>query len=106
MERLRLVRRFGETIKSCLSDRCYAMSCLVGRCYGQQFFQNLRVWTNERMAVTLFGAVVASIILHGAFGGDVKSCLGDRCYAVSCLVVRCYARQIFQNLRVWTDEPW
>ena len=42
--------------------------------------------------------------MHGAFGGDVKSCLADRCYAVSCLVGRCYARQIFQSLRVGIDE--
>ncbi|KAE8773125.1 Arginyl-tRNA synthetase [Hordeum vulgare] len=86
MERLRLARRFGGTIKSCMANRCYAESCLVCRCYARQFFQNLRVWTNDRRAVALFGAVVASIILHGAFGGDVKSCLADRCYAVSCLV--------------------
>ncbi|KAE8775845.1 Arginyl-tRNA synthetase [Hordeum vulgare] len=91
MERLRLARRFGETIKSCLADRCYAESCLVDRCYARQFFQNLRFWPNERRAVALFGAMVASIILHRAFDGDVKSCLADRCYAVSCLVGRCYA---------------
>ncbi|KAE8821278.1 Serine/threonine-protein kinase HT1 [Hordeum vulgare] len=106
MERLSLARRFGGTIKSCLADTCYAESCLVGRCYARQFFQNLRVWTNERRAVALFGVVAASIILHGASGGDAKSCLADRCYAVSCLVDRCYARHIFQNLRVWTNEPW
>ncbi|KAE8805485.1 Serine/threonine-protein kinase HT1 [Hordeum vulgare] len=100
MERLRLARRFGGTIKSCLADRCYTESCLVGRCYARHFFQNLRVWTNERREVALFGGVAASIILHGAFGGDVKSCLADRCYAVSCLVGGCYIRQIFQNLRV------
>ncbi|KAE8771587.1 Serine/threonine-protein kinase HT1 [Hordeum vulgare] len=85
MERLRLARRFGGTVKSCLADRCYAESCLVGRCYARQFFQNLRVWANERRAVALFGVVVASIILHGAFDGDVKSILAGRCYAVSCL---------------------
>ncbi|KAE8769263.1 Arginyl-tRNA synthetase [Hordeum vulgare] len=95
MERLRLARRFGVTFKSCLSNMCYAESCLVGRCYAQQFFQNLRVRTNERRAVALFGAMVVSLILHRAFGGDVKSCLAERCYAVSCLVGRCYARQIF-----------
>ncbi|KAE8785052.1 Serine/threonine-protein kinase HT1 [Hordeum vulgare] len=106
MERLRLARRFVGTVKSCLADRCYAESCLVGRCYARQFFQNLRVWTNEPRAVALFGAVVASIILHGAFSEDVKSCVADRYYAMSCLVGRCYARQIFQNLRVWTDKPW
>ena len=44
--------------------------------------------------------------MHRAFGGDVKSCLADWIYVVSCLVGRCYARQIFHNLRVWTDEPW
>ncbi|KAE8785054.1 Serine/threonine-protein kinase HT1 [Hordeum vulgare] len=106
MERLRLARRFGGTVKSCVADRCYTESCLVGRCYARQFFHKLRVWTNERKAVALFGSVVASIILHRAFGGDVKSCLADRYYAVSCLVGRCYARQIFRNLRVWTDELW
>jgi hypothetical protein len=46
----------------------------------------------------------SGFVLHGAFCGDVKSCLADRCYDVSYLVGRCYARQIFQNLRVWTDE--
>ncbi|KAE8799357.1 Serine/threonine-protein kinase HT1 [Hordeum vulgare] len=38
------------------------------------------------------------------FGGAVKSCLADRCYAESCLVGRCYARRFFKNLRFWTDE--
>ncbi|KAE8794818.1 hypothetical protein D1007_30371 [Hordeum vulgare] len=78
MEWLRLAQRFGGTIKSSLADRCYVESCLVGRCYARQFFQNLRVWTNERRAVALFGVVAASIILHRAFGGYVKSCLADR----------------------------
>ena len=32
-----------------------------------------------------------------AGGGDVKSCLADRCYAESCLFRRCYARQIFHG---------
>ncbi|KAE8780056.1 beta-sesquiphellandrene synthase-like [Hordeum vulgare] len=80
-----LARRFGGTIKSCLTDRCYAESCLVGRCYARQFFENLRISMNERRAVALFSAMAASIILHGAFGGDVKSCLADRCYAVLCV---------------------
>ncbi|KAE8797458.1 Serine/threonine-protein kinase HT1 [Hordeum vulgare] len=60
MEWLRLARRFGGAVKSCLADRCYAESCLLGRCYAQQFFRNLRVWTDEHRAVALFGAVVAS----------------------------------------------
>ena len=54
--------------------------------------------------MALFGAVVTLIILHGAFSGDVKSCLADRCYALSCLVGRCYARQILLSLRVWMNE--
>ena len=47
-------------VKSCLADRCYAESCLVGRCYARHIFQSLRVWTDERRAVALLGAVVAS----------------------------------------------
>ncbi|KAE8766526.1 Serine/threonine-protein kinase HT1 [Hordeum vulgare] len=38
------------------------------------------------------------------FDGAVKSCPADRCYAESCLVGSCYARQIFRSLRIWTDE--
>jgi hypothetical protein len=30
-------------------------------------------------------------------GGDVKSCLVDRCYAKSYLFVRCYTRLIFHD---------
>ena len=37
---------------------------------------------------------VERLHLARSFGGDVKSCLADRCYA----------RQIFQNLRAWMDE--
>ena len=42
---------------------------------------------------------VERLRLERSFGGDVKSCLTDRCYALSCLVSRCYARQIFQGLQ-------
>ena len=35
---------------------------------------------------------------------DVKSYLVDRCYVESCLVGRCYARQIFQSVRLGMDE--
>uniref|UniRef100_R7WC47 Putative disease resistance RPP13-like protein 3 n=1 Tax=Aegilops tauschii TaxID=37682 RepID=R7WC47_AEGTA len=31
VERLRLARSFSEDVKSCLTDRCYTVSCLVGR---------------------------------------------------------------------------
>ena len=60
MERLRLARSFGEAVKSCPADRCYAESCLVGRCYARLIFQSLRVWTDERRTVAPLGAVVAS----------------------------------------------
>ena len=43
VERLRLARSFGGDVKSCLTDRCYALSCLVGRCYARQIFQGLQV---------------------------------------------------------------
>ena len=42
VERLRLARSFGGDVKSCLTDRCYALSCLVGRCYARQIFQRLQ----------------------------------------------------------------
>ena len=42
VERLRLARSFGGDVKSCLADRCYALSCLVGRCYARQIFQRLQ----------------------------------------------------------------
>ena len=42
MERLHLAGSFGEDVKSCLTDRCYALSCLVGRCYTRQIFQRLQ----------------------------------------------------------------
>ena len=42
---------------------------------------------------------VEQLRLARSFGGDVKSCLTDRCYAWSCLVGRCYALQIFQGLQ-------
>ena len=43
VERLRLSRSFGGDVKSCLTDKCYALSCLVGRCYARQIFQGLQV---------------------------------------------------------------
>uniref|UniRef100_M8AZQ4 Uncharacterized protein n=1 Tax=Aegilops tauschii TaxID=37682 RepID=M8AZQ4_AEGTA len=43
VERLHLARSFGGDVKSCLTDRCYALSCLVGRCYARQVFQRLQV---------------------------------------------------------------
>ena len=43
MERLRLARSFGGDVKSCLTNKCYALSCLVGRCYARQIFQGLQV---------------------------------------------------------------
>ena len=42
VERLRLARSFGGDVKSCLTDRCYALSCLVGRCYARQILQGLQ----------------------------------------------------------------
>ena len=42
VERLHLARSFGGDVKSCLTDRCYALSCLVGRCYARQIFQGLQ----------------------------------------------------------------
>ena len=60
VERLRLARSFGGDVKSCLTDRCYALSCLVGRCYARQIFQSLRVGMDVRRAVESLGAVVAS----------------------------------------------
>jgi hypothetical protein len=60
MERLRLARSFGGDVKSCLVDRCYAVSCLVGKCYARQIFRNLRVWMDEHGTVATLSAVVAS----------------------------------------------
>ncbi|KAE8798372.1 Arginyl-tRNA synthetase [Hordeum vulgare] len=42
VERLRLARSFGGDVKSCLADRCYALSCMVDRCYARQIFQRLQ----------------------------------------------------------------
>ncbi|KAE8806776.1 putative disease resistance RPP13-like protein 3 [Hordeum vulgare] len=42
VERLRLAQSFGGDVKSCLADRCYDLSCLVGRCYARQIFQRLQ----------------------------------------------------------------
>ncbi|KAE8785737.1 Serine/threonine-protein kinase HT1 [Hordeum vulgare] len=61
VERLRLAWNFGGAVKSCLADRWYAESCLVGRCYARQISRSLRIWTDERRVVVPFGAVVASM---------------------------------------------
>ncbi|KAE8797009.1 hypothetical protein D1007_27966 [Hordeum vulgare] len=42
--------------------------------------------------------------LERSFGGDVKSYLADKCYVVSCLLDRWYARQIFRSIHVRMDE--
>ncbi|KAE8783676.1 Serine/threonine-protein kinase HT1 [Hordeum vulgare] len=60
VERLRPARSFGGDVRSCLADRCYALSCMFGRCYAQQILQSLHVWMDERMEVAPLGAVVAS----------------------------------------------
>ena len=60
VERLRPARSFGGDVRSCLADRCYALSCLVGRCYARQILLSFRVWMDERGEVVLLGAVVAS----------------------------------------------
>ena len=83
VERLRLAWSFGGDVKSCLTDRCYALSCLVGRCYARQIFQGLQAvsagdtwqhgaevyqWRPRRAQLCArreevpFGAVVASTI--------------------------------------------
>ncbi|KAE8769273.1 Serine/threonine-protein kinase HT1 [Hordeum vulgare] len=59
-ERLRPARSFGGDVRSCLGDRCYALSCLFGRCYARQILHSLRVWMDERREVAPLGAVVAS----------------------------------------------
>ncbi|KAE8772469.1 Serine/threonine-protein kinase HT1 [Hordeum vulgare] len=57
-------------------------------------------WSDLRDQPSSFGQLKdrgtrwSGFVLHGAFGGDVKSFL----------VGRCYARQICQNLHVWMDE--
>jgi hypothetical protein len=53
------------------------------------------------------GTLVSFFLLGASFveqrwwteagGGDVKSCLGERCYAESCLLGTCYMRQIFHG---------
>ncbi|KAE8768844.1 Serine/threonine-protein kinase HT1 [Hordeum vulgare] len=60
VERLRLARNFGGAVKSCLADRCYVESYLVGRRYARQISRSLRIWTDERRAVAPLGAMVAS----------------------------------------------
>lgn len=67
-ERLRLERSFGGHVKSCLPDKCYALSCLLGRCYARQIFQSLPVGMDERRAVASSGVVVASTV--GGAGKD------------------------------------
>jgi hypothetical protein len=42
------------------------------------------------------GSIICGVALEAETnGGEVKSCLSDRCYAQSCLFGRCYARLIF-----------
>ncbi|KAE8781013.1 Serine/threonine-protein kinase HT1 [Hordeum vulgare] len=60
VERLRPARSFGGDVRSCLTNRCHALSCLFERCYARQTLQSLRVWMDERREVTPLGAVVAS----------------------------------------------
>ncbi|KAE8772407.1 Serine/threonine-protein kinase HT1 [Hordeum vulgare] len=60
VERLRLDRSFGGDVKSCLTDRCYDVSCLLGRCYARYIFLSLHVRMDERRTVAPFGDVVAS----------------------------------------------
>ncbi|KAE8805366.1 Serine/threonine-protein kinase HT1 [Hordeum vulgare] len=57
VERLRPARSFSGDVRSCLADRCYALSCLVGRCYPRQILLSLRVWMDERGEVVPLGAV-------------------------------------------------
>ena len=42
VERLRLAWSFGGDVKSCLTDKFYSLSCLVGRCYARHIFQRLQ----------------------------------------------------------------
>ncbi|KAE8801686.1 Serine/threonine-protein kinase HT1 [Hordeum vulgare] len=60
VERLRPARSFSGDVRSCLADRCYALSCLVGRCYARQILLSLRVWMDEPGEVVPLGAMVAS----------------------------------------------
>ena len=68
MERLRPARSFGGDVRSCLADRCYALSCLVGRCYARQILLSLRVSMDERREMVPLGAVVA--LTDGRTGKD------------------------------------
>ena len=76
----------GETLGSGVLDRMMAAL----RCH---FSPGVLPSRSERLEVE-------RLHLARSFGGDVKSCLTDRCYALSCLVGTCYARQIFQRLQV------
>ncbi|KAE8816766.1 Serine/threonine-protein kinase HT1 [Hordeum vulgare] len=60
VERLRPARSFGGDVRSCLADRCYALSCLVGRCYARQILLSLRIWMDKSREVMPLGVVVAS----------------------------------------------
>ena len=55
---MRLIR----DVKSYLTDRCYAVSCVVGKCYARQIFQSVRVGMDECRTVELSGVVVASTV--------------------------------------------
>jgi hypothetical protein len=79
----------GETLGSGLPDRTMA----VQRCRFLSWEH--RLWSSAGRQ----RQEVERLRLARSFGGDVKSCLADRCYALSCLVGRCYARQIFQRLQ-------
>ncbi|KAE8778685.1 Serine/threonine-protein kinase HT1 [Hordeum vulgare] len=46
----------------------------------------------------------SDFVLIGALVEMSSHAWGDRCYVVSCLLDRCYARQIFQSLHVRMDE--
>ncbi|KAE8812873.1 Serine/threonine-protein kinase HT1 [Hordeum vulgare] len=60
VERLHLDRSFDGDVKSCLADRCYAVSCLLDGCYVRQIFRSLHVRMDERRTVAPLGVVVAS----------------------------------------------
>ncbi|KAE8803267.1 Serine/threonine-protein kinase HT1 [Hordeum vulgare] len=66
--RIRPAGSFGGDVRSCPADRCYALSCLFGRCYARQILQSLRVWMNERREVAPLGVVAAS--MDGRTGMD------------------------------------
>ncbi|KAE8808109.1 Serine/threonine-protein kinase HT1 [Hordeum vulgare] len=60
------------------------------------------LWSNAGLQMQ----EVERLRLARTFGGAVRSCLIDTCYAESFLVGRCNARNFFQSLPVWTDDRW